>query len=237
VNQWRGRWRARQQEQRERQQLLWGGPVDGDRVLAFSDAVFAIAITLLTLRLEVPSDLRGPALARELRDLLPALGAYTLSFVILGRLWLTHHRIFAVVARVDQSVLVRNLSFLALIAVMPFPVRLLSDYHDRPLAIAVYALTFMVAMLLQAWLWTYVTAPERRGLLREPVPDEVRTGFTRTIAGVLLVFGAVVPLVMFAPRFAALLWPVMLLAQLLAVRFSRPGRGRAGRPVVRDDLE
>jgi uncharacterized membrane protein len=219
---------ARQQEQRKRQRMLWGGPVDADRVLAFSDAVFAIAITLLTLRLEVPSDLQGPALARELRDLLPAIGAYTLSFVILGRLWLTHHRIFAVVARVDRSVLVRNLTFLAFIAVMPFPVRLLSDYHDRPLAIGVYALTFMVAMLLQGWLWIYVTAPERRKLLREPVPDEIRTGFTRTIAGLLLVFGAVVPLVMFAPRFAALLWPVMLLAQLLAVRFSRPGRAPRG---------
>jgi uncharacterized membrane protein len=235
VTEWRARRRALQQEQRERQRLLWGGPVDADRVLAFSDGVFAIAITLLTLRLEVPSDLDGPALVRELRDLLPAIGAYTLSFVILGWLWLTHHRIFAVVARVDRFVLVGNLTFLALIAVMPFPVRLLSDYHDRPLAIAVYALTFMVAMLLQAWLWTYVTAPERRQLLREPVPDEVRTGFTRTIAGVLLVFGAVVPLVMFAPRFAALLWPVMLLAQLLAVRFSRPGRAR--RPVVRDGRE
>lgn len=229
MNQWRARWRARQQEQRERQRLLWGGgPVDADRVLAFSDGVFAIAITLLTLRLEVPPGLRGLALARELRDLLPAIGAYALSFAILGRLWLTHHRIFAVVARVDRSVLVRNLTFLALIAVMPFPVRLLSDYHDRPLAIAVYALTFMVAMLLQARLWTSVTAPERRELLREPVPDEVRTGFTRTIAGVLLVFGAVVPLVMFAPRLAALLWPVMLLAQLLAVRLirHRPPRPR-----------
>lgn len=228
MNQWRATWRARQQEQRERQRLLWGGPVDADRVLAFSDGVFAIAITLLTLRLEVAPDLRGSALARELRDLLPAIGAYALSFAILGRLWLTHHRIFAVVARVDRSVLVRNLTFLALIAVMPFPVRLLSDYHDRPLAIAVYALTFMVAMLLQARLWISVTAPERRELLREPVPDEVRTGFTRTIAGVLLVFGAVVPLVMFAPRLAALLWPVMLLAQLLAVRLirHRPPRPR-----------
>lgn len=170
LNQWRARRRTRQQEQRERQRLLWGGPVDADRVLAFSDAVFAIAITLLTLRLEVPSNLQGPALARELRDLLPAIGAYTLSFVILGRLWLTHHRIFAVVARVDRSVLVRNLTFLAFIAVMPFPVRLLSDYHDRPLAIGVYALTFIVAMLLQGWLWIYVTAPERRELLREPFP-------------------------------------------------------------------
>jgi uncharacterized membrane protein len=89
--------------------VLWGGPVDADRVLAFSDAIFAIAITLLTLKLEVRPGLRGSAFTRDLRDLLPSLGAYALSFIILGQLWLT----------------------------MPFPVRLLSDYRDRPLAVAV----------------------------------------------------------------------------------------------------
>jgi uncharacterized membrane protein len=56
-----------------------GGPVDADRVLAFSDAIFAIAITLLTLKLEVRPGLRGPEFTRDLRDLLPSLGAYVLS--------------------------------------------------------------------------------------------------------------------------------------------------------------
>jgi hypothetical protein len=153
VNQWRARRRARQQEQRERQRLLWGGPVDANRVLAFSDAVFAIAITLLTLRLEVPSNLQGPALARELRDLLPAIGAYTLSFVILGRLWLTHHRIFAVVARSTGPCWSATSPFSPSSPSCRSRCGCSSDYHDRPLAIGVYALTFMVAMLAQGWLW------------------------------------------------------------------------------------
>ena len=77
-----------------------------------------------------------------------------LSFVILGQLWLAHHRIFGVIARVDYAVLVRNLVFLGLIAVMPFPVRLLSDYPRRPLAVASYAVAFITAMqLLQRLLW------------------------------------------------------------------------------------
>jgi uncharacterized membrane protein len=213
--------RARQAEQREQQRVLWGGPVDADRVLAFSDAIFAIAITLLTLQLQVRPGLHGSAFTTSLRDLLPALGAYALSYIILGQLWLTHHRIFSVIARVDRHVLIRNLAFLGLIAVMPFPVRLLSDYHDRPLAVAVYALTFIVAMVLQGLLWTYVTKPERRHLLSQPVPDQVRRGFTRTISGMTLVFGAVVPLAMFAPRFAALFWAVMLLAQLMVALLNR----------------
>ena len=160
---WRQRQRARRQQlrqrQRERQRALWGGPVEADRVLAFSDAVFAIAITLLTLNLQVPPGLRGDELTRALHQVLPAFGAYVLSFVILGQLWLAHHRIFGVVARVDYTVLVRNLVFLGLIAVMPFPVRLLSDYPHRPLAVATYAVAFIAAMQLQRLIWLDVTRP------------------------------------------------------------------------------
>ena len=139
-------------------------------MLAFSDAVFAIAITLLTLNLQVPPGLHGTDLARALQQILPALGAFVLSFVILGQLWLAHHRIFGVIARVDYTVLVRNLLFLGLIAVMPFPVRLLSDYPKRPLAVAIYAVAFITAMQLQRRIWLDVTRPEHRDLLKEPVP-------------------------------------------------------------------
>ena len=72
-------------------------------MLAFSDAVFAIAITLLTLNLEVRPGLHGADFTRALQQILPALGAYVLSFVILGQLWLAHHRIFGVIARVDHA--------------------------------------------------------------------------------------------------------------------------------------
>jgi uncharacterized membrane protein len=225
---WRGRpperqasRRDRREDLREQRRLIWGGPVDADRVLAFSDAVFAIAITLLTLELWLPPGLQGSAFTTQLRHLLPSLGAYALSYIILGQLWLTHHRIFSVIARVDRPLLTANLAFLGLIALMPFPVHLLADYHDRPLAVAVYALTFILAMLLQGWLWRYVTMPERRQLLREPVSDHVRQGFTRTISGMLLAFGAVVPLVMWVPRFAPLLWAVMVLVQLVVAWLNR----------------
>jgi uncharacterized membrane protein len=194
---WRQRQRARRQQlrqrQREQQRLLWGGPVEADRVLAFSDAIFAIAITLLTLNLEVRPGLHGDDFTSALHQVLPALGAYVLSFVILGQLWLAHHRIFGVIARVDYAVLVRNLVFLGLIAIMPFPVRLLSDYPRRPLAVVIYAVAFIAAMQLQRVIWLDVTRPEHRDLLREPVPDEVRTGFGRALLGMLVVFGAAVP--------------------------------------------
>jgi hypothetical protein len=76
---------------------------------------------------------------------------------------------------VDYTLLVRNLVFLGLIAVMPFPVRLLSDYSSRPLAVAIYAVAFITAMGLQRRIWLDVTRPEHRDLLQEPVPDQVRS--------------------------------------------------------------
>jgi uncharacterized membrane protein len=216
---WRARRRTRRQEQlrqaREQRLVMWGGPVEAGRVLAFSDAIFAIAITLLTIDLEVRPDLHGAAFVAALHQLLPALGAYALSFLILGQLWLAHHRIFGVIGRVDYVVLRRNLLFLGLIAVMPFPVRLLSDYHERPLAVAIYAAAFIAAMALQLVVWLDVTRPERRHLLTEPVPDEVRTGFTRTLGGMLLVFGAVMPLGMFAPQYAAVIWALIIPLRLV----------------------
>jgi hypothetical protein len=184
---WRGRRGDRRREQRrrshEQQLVLWGGPVEADRVLAFSDAIFAIAITLLTVNLVVPPGLHGAAFTSALHRLLPAYGAWALSFLILGQLWLAHHRIFGVIARVDYGVLRRNLLFLGLIAVMPFPVRLLSDYSRRPLAVAVYAVVFIAAMALQLVIWLDVTRPERRDLLTEPVADEVRRASAGRCAG------------------------------------------------------
>jgi uncharacterized membrane protein len=221
---WRQRQRARRQQlrqrQREQQRLLWGGPVEADRVLAFSDAIFAIAITLLTLNLEVRPGLHGDDFTSALHQVLPALGAYVLSFVILGQLWLAHHRIFGVIARVDYTVLVRNLVFLGLIAIMPFPVRLLSDYTRRPLAVAIYAVAFITAMQLQRLIWLDVTRPEHRELLREPVPAEVRDGFGRVLLGMLVVFGAAVPVGMFAPRYATLVWAVIIPLRLVVARLS-----------------
>jgi uncharacterized membrane protein len=221
---WRQQQRARRQQQRQRQRernrRLWGGPVEADRVLAFSDTIFAIAITLLTLNLEVPAGLHGTGFTRALHQVLPALGAYVLSFVILGQLWLAHHRIFGVIARVDYTLLVRNLLFLGLIAVMPFPVRLLSDYHERPLAVAIYATAFIAAMQLQRLIWLDVTRPEHRDLLREPVPAEVRTGFGQVLLGMLVVFGAAVPVGMFAPKYATLVWIVIIPLRLGVARLT-----------------
>src|SRR3954470_17218264 len=97
--------------------------MDRGRLEAFSDGVFAIAITLLVLDLTVPSTAEaheiglGAALAAEW----PTYFAYLVSFLVIGVIWINHHTMFTLVSRVDRRVLFVNLSLLLTISVIPFP--------------------------------------------------------------------------------------------------------------------
>jgi uncharacterized membrane protein len=116
-----------------------------DRVAAFSDGVFAIAITLLVLNLAVPTvpdDQPGHAL-RALRD---DFTAYLIGFAVMGGFWYGHHRLFSRMKRSNPRLVVANLVLLALIGLMPFTTALLGRY-DEPLAIAIYAVNVGLASL------------------------------------------------------------------------------------------
>jgi uncharacterized membrane protein len=84
-----------------RDQEPWAEPVAADRLLLFSEAVFAISATLLVLDIPVPAGLGSAQFLPALRDQLPAIAAYAFSFGFIGQLWLFHHRIFGFIARVD----------------------------------------------------------------------------------------------------------------------------------------
>lgn len=133
-----------------------------DRVLAFSDGVFAIAITLLVLNLNVPvvsQDLLG-ALKKEW----PAYVSYVLSFAIIGIVWASHHHMFRNITRSDHTFLLINILFLMWVAVIPFPTNLLAHYlgtgQDHP-AMAIYAITFWVGSILFNLVWWYATHNQR----------------------------------------------------------------------------
>lgn len=70
------------------------GEVDLGRLLALSDGVFAIAMTLLVLDIRVPDEVHGDDFLRAMADLRPAIAGYLISYLVIGVLWLTHHRLF-----------------------------------------------------------------------------------------------------------------------------------------------
>lgn len=143
----------------------WGeNGTELERLLFFSDAVFAIAITLLAIDINAPDLPAGAArdeLPRRVFDLAPAIAAYVISFLVIGRYWIAHHRLFHYIVRYDGRLLWLNLLFLLAIGFLPFPPDLLSRYGDTPFAAACYAAFLAVVGLLLAALWAYAAAGHR----------------------------------------------------------------------------
>src|SRR5579875_2666259 len=104
------------------------------RVEAFSDGVFAIAITLLVLDLAVPplEESRQEGLWAALGHEWPSYLAYLVSFFVVGIIWINHHTMLTLVDQVDRVVLFANLVLLLFVSVIPFPTRLLADYLLEP---------------------------------------------------------------------------------------------------------
>ncbi len=112
---------------------------DLGRVTAFTDGVMAVAITLLVLNLEVPHAAGRHQLNQALVDLLPSVGAYLLSFAMVGRFWMIHHRMFERLRSFDGTLVTLNMLFLALIVLIPFATELNDEYSDESIGAAVLA--------------------------------------------------------------------------------------------------
>ena len=130
------------------------------RLEAFSDGVFAIAITLLVLELAVPKGHPEGGLWAALGREWPSFFAYLVSFLVIGIMWVNHHAVFEKVRAVDRAVLFANLALLLFVSVLPFPTRLVAEYltgRDAPAAMAVYSAVMLAASLSYAGLWLVVT--------------------------------------------------------------------------------
>ncbi|HEX6551266.1 MAG TPA: TMEM175 family protein, partial [Ktedonobacteraceae bacterium] len=104
-----------------------------NRLEAFSDGVFAVAITLLVLNIRTPDTLLDDArLWHELFNQWPKLAAYVTSFATIGIMWLNHHRLFLHIKRINTVLVLLNLSLLLVIVFIPVPTALLADYVTRP---------------------------------------------------------------------------------------------------------
>jgi uncharacterized membrane protein len=161
------------------------------RLEAFSDGVFAIAITLLVLDLNVPEPgaLGGESLAAALAHQWPAYFAYLVSFLVIGIIWINHHAMCALARRVDRRTLFANLFLLLTVSVIPFPTRLLATYltardTDAHTAAAIYAATMVVMGLAFSLLFLAFTRDAR--LLHAPIPPrELRAAMRRFSTGAL----------------------------------------------------
>jgi uncharacterized membrane protein len=175
--------------------------VEFSRIVAFSDGVFAIAITLLVLGLEVPPDTTD--LGQALRDRGNELFAYAISFAVLGKLWLAHHRFFSSLARFDSTLMGLNLLYLAWIALVPFTSEVMGDYGDESSAVIVFAINITGISLTFA-LQIYYSY--RRDLVRPEAHELERRFVGPANFFFTAVFAASIPVALLSPTLASLMW-------------------------------
>ncbi len=186
-----------------------------DRVGAFSDGVFAIAITLLVLNLEVP-DVPAGDLGDALRDLDSSITAYFIGFAVMGRFWYAHHRLFSAIVRTDARLIVVNLLLLSLIALMPFTTALLGSY-DEPLVVAIYALNVAAAAAASGW----IEVVAYKGGLAPPGALGEESLAVRANGWVVAIFLLSIPVAyLVGPSAGQLFWLSLLLVPRLAALLS-----------------
>jgi uncharacterized membrane protein len=193
---------------------------DLGRIVAFSDGVIAVAITLLVLNLDVPDlpSSRENELDDKLLDLLPSLLAYAVAFALVGRYWVIHHRFFERLQAFDTTLMALNLAFLALIALMPFTSDLVDRYDHVPIAVAVFGATLGVAGLVHLAMVRHALSGdlfhEHARRLQEPFAGAI----SLTLATIFLLS---VPIAFLSTLLAQLMWLSAIVVRYPLRRLAR----------------
>ncbi|GHO98863.1 hypothetical protein KSF_089110 [Reticulibacter mediterranei] len=194
-----------------------------ERLIFFSDAIFAIAITLLALDIRLPSlplNVTDTDLFNALLAIGPKYYSFSMSFLAIGLYWLGHHRLFQYIARYDTILLLLNLLLLMCIAFIPFPSAVIGDY-DNLTASIFYALTLAITGSLSAGMWLYASAGGRL------LSDELdRRSFRFSLFRVSLaptLFLLSVGVAALNPFLARILWYLIALVSLIIALLDRKG--------------
>jgi uncharacterized membrane protein len=189
------------------------GFIEYDRVLFFSDAVFAIAITLLAIDLKVLRPTSTNEFGIDGRGLI----SFGISFVVIGLFWLGHHSIFRYIVALDRPVISVNLFFLGTIALLPYPTRLLEVGTSGSGPIVFYSICVSAAGLGECAIWLYATRPQSR--LASESAAAIRLRYALRIARVPVVFLASIPVALATPQNAPYMWLLIFVFGLLINRF------------------
>jgi uncharacterized membrane protein len=191
-----------------------GNEIEFSRIVAFSDGVFAIAITLLVLALDIPDHLHGESVAEALWDQRENLLAYALSFAVIGRFWVVHHRFFSAVTGFDGRLLSLNIFYLSWIVLLPFSSKVLGDHGGETAAVILYAANLSGVVLTGMWM----AADSRRAALTSIAAAEHQEQRYRSLY-IATVFLASIPVAFIAPGIAPFMWLALFFDP--AKRFAR----------------
>ncbi len=187
-----------------------------ERLVFFSDAVIAIAITLLAIEIHLPEVHSGTEIPAALFSLWPQYLGYVISFLVVGSFWYGHHRMFRLVVRYDDVVLWLNLVFLLCIAFIPFASSVLGEYSGEPSAVFFYSIVMIATGAAEMVLWVYVSYDHR--LLDPELSDRrVTMGTLRNLTPPA-VFILALPLIVVSPYLAMTAWIAIYVILIILVR-------------------
>ena len=183
-----------------------------DRLVNFSDAVFGIAATLLVTTIGFSMHLNQPDLDRKLwhefGDTLPQVLAYALSFFVIARLWIGHHRMFKMIRRIDARFISLNLAVLGLVALVPFPTNVYGNYPNARPALIVYCVAISAPSIASAVLFWYAAQGNR--LIVPSTPREFVVHSQLRALSIPTVFLTSIPIAFVAVGLAQLWWLSMI---------------------------
>jgi uncharacterized membrane protein len=199
------------------------------RLEAFSDGVFAIAITLLVLDLAIPETRQSEKdLLHAVREQWPGYLGYIVSFSTVGALWLGHNAITDYLSRADTTLLRVNLLLLLFVSFLPFPTRLVSEYitvdHAERVAVTFYGLTLLMSGALLSILWRYALHAR---LVRPDAGDEEISLLTHRLTPGLAGYAVLIVVGLFAPIGAVVGYLVIALFFLLPLHIHSRRRARS----------
>lgn len=199
-----------------------GGP-DRDtrfwRLDTFSDAIFAVAMTLLVFSFPLSglaSNLGQAEVQELLEGLSPQFETFVISFLVVGAFWAAHNRVFDAIERYDQALVWLNFFFLLFIVFIPFPTAVLVSAGSSWLPVAFYASTLAGAGFALTFVWVYASHNHRLIDTSMPV-QEIRL---RTLMGVVVpsIFLLSILVAFYTPRLAQYFWLLSFVAQWTVAR-------------------
>ena len=135
-----------------------------DRIMALSDGIFGVAITLLVLTIDVPDLAKGSTDAELWSRLVaqaPEFLSFILGFIVVGAFWISHHQKLRFIKRYDKTFLWINIFSLLLVCLLPFTTNLLGDYENSQLALILFASNLFLVSLMFTLMWVYATYKRR----------------------------------------------------------------------------
>jgi uncharacterized membrane protein len=193
------------------------------RVLAFTDGLFAIAMTLLVVAIGIPHLSNGDDvhdLLDGLNDLIPDIVSFAISFAVIGRYWLAHHQFVALLKAMDQKFIALNLLYLAFIAFLPFPTALLGEYFENPISIAIYAINVAIVSGMEVVLFSWA---QNHDLFDRKLPQDVyRFGVAMSLAPVFF-FILSIPIAFVSTTVAVCTWFLGIPLAAIAERWKPEG--------------